>query len=139
MPVLGLALLAQSAAPPGNEQIRHSIILPQGQSTTDKQGAAGKGEHLDFESFRWGPRQPASADGSAPAQGSVIVKLEKPWTSCQVGAAFPSLVLIGGGKHHLLEEVTVSSCGGDAAKPEEGITFAYGKVTVSDWDSKKKE
>lgn len=140
MPMLaiGLALLAQTAAPPGNDQVYHSLILEEGKATAEKHAADAKGEHLEIESFRWGPRQTTSTDGSTP-QGSVIVKVEHPWTSCQVGAAFPSLVLIGGGKHHLVEDVTVANCGGGAGTPEEGITFVYGKLTVSGWDPKKKE
>ena len=136
---LALALLAQTeSAPPGNEQVRYSIKLP---NLEGVKPGDDKGQQLKIASFRWGA---AGAGGdskiSAPLpQGNAVVKTEWPWTACQVGASYPSLSLIGGGKHNLLEQVTVSNCGGAWGTPSEGIVFDYAKVTVSGWDPKKKE
>jgi hypothetical protein len=131
---LALAMLAQATpAPSGNEQIRYSITLPNLEGVP----ADDKGQHLKIASFRWGPRQSTSADGASmdapPPQGSVIVKVEYPWTGCQVGASYPSLSLSGGGKRYVVEGVTVSKCGVESA------IFDYEKVTVSTWDPTKKE
>ena len=90
---LALALLAQAEpAGPGNEQIRHSLKLPNLEGVP---AADDKGQQLKIASFRWGSADVA-ATGSPPPQGSVIVKTEWPWTACQVGASYPSLSLFGG-------------------------------------------
>ena len=139
-----LALLAQATpAPPGNDQIYYSITLP---NLEGVQAADDKGQQLKIASFRWGPRQStstdgtgAAGDGSPPPQGSVIVKTEWPWTACQVGASYPSLSLFGGAEGYLVEGVTVSKCGSGAGAPVESVTFDYQKVTVGTWDPKKRE
>lgn len=147
MLILGtaLALLAQTpAAPPGNEQIRYTITLP---NLEGAQAADDKGQHLKIASFRWGPRQSTSTDGTRtegtsdapPAQGSVIVKTEYPWTACQVGDTYPSLSLSGGGKRYLVEGVAVSQCGSGVGASAESVIFDYEKVTVSTSDSAKKK
>jgi len=141
---LALALLAQAEpAPPGNEQIRHSLKLPNLEGVP---AADDKGQQLKIASFRWGPRQSTSADGtgaardrSPPPQGSVIVKTEWPWTACQVGASYPSLSLFGGAEGYLVEGVTVSKCGSGAGAPVESVTFDYEKVTVGTWDPQKRQ
>lgn len=139
---LALALFAQAtAAPQGNEQIRASVTLPNLEGVP----ADDKGQQLKIASFRWGPRQSTSTDGtraagddSPPPQGSVIVKTEWPWTACQVGASYPSLSLFGGREGYLVENVTVSKCGSGAGAPVEIVTFDYEKVTVGAWDPQKK-
>ncbi|MCL6699589.1 hypothetical protein LZ496_12445 [Sphingomonas sp. NSE70-1] len=126
---LALALFAQAApAPPGNEQIRGSVTLPNLEGVP----ADDKGQHLKIASFTWG--NGATAD-APPAEGSVVVKVEYPWTACKVGANYPSLALSGGGKRYVVEDVTVSKCG----KKAESATFDYKKVTVSAWEPTKKE
>jgi hypothetical protein len=134
---LALALLAQAEpAGPGNEQIRHSLKLPNLEGVP----ADDKGQHLKIASFRWGA---TGADGASmdapPPQGSVFVKTEWPWTACQVGATYPSLSLSGGGQGYLVENLTVSKCGSGAGAPVESVTFDYQKVTVGTWDPKKRE
>jgi hypothetical protein len=140
---LALALLAQAEpAAPGNEQIRHSLKLPNLEGVP---AADDKGQQLKIASFRWGPRQStsadgtgAAADGSPPPQGSVIVKTEWPWTACQVGASYPSLSLFGGKEGYLVENLTVSKCGNVAGAPVESVTFDYQKLTVGTWDPQKR-
>ena len=126
---LALALLAQAEpAPPGNEQIRHSLKLPNLEGVP---AADDKGQQLKIDSFRWGSE---GVGGSPPAQGSVIIKTEWPWTACQVGATYPSLSLFGGKEGYLVENLTVSKCGNVAGAPVENVTFDYQKVTVGTWD-----
>jgi hypothetical protein len=128
---LALALLAQTEpAPPGNEQIRYSIALPNLEGVADD-----KGQQLKIASFRWGSE---GVGGSPPAPGSVIIKTEWPWTACQVGTSYPSLSLFGGAEGYLVEDVTVSKCGSGAGAPVESVTFDYKKVTVGTWDPQKK-
>ena len=139
-----LALLAQATpAPEANEQTGHSLKLP---TLEGVPAADDKGQRLKIASFRWGPRQTTSADGasaagdgSPPAQGSVIIKTEYPWTACQVGASYPSLSLYGGREGYLVENLTVSKCGSGAGSPGESVTFDYEKVTVGGWDPKTKQ
>lgn len=129
---LALALVAQATpAPEGNEQIRHSLKLPNLEGVP----ADDKGQQLKIASFRWGSE---GVGGSPPAPGSVIVKTEWPWTACQVGASYPSLSLFGGAEGYLVEDVTVSKCGSGAGAPVESVTFDYKKVTVGAWDPEKK-
>jgi hypothetical protein len=131
---LALALLAQATpAPEGNEQIRHSLKLPnlEGVPASDD-----KGQQLKIDSFRWGSE---GVGGSPPAPGSVIIKTEWPWTACQVGATYPSLSLSGGGGGYLVEDLTVSKCGDVAGAPVENVTFDYQKVTVGTWDAQKRQ
>jgi hypothetical protein len=129
-----LALLAQATpAPEGNEQIRHSLKLPNLEGVPPED----KGQRLKIASFRWGAE---GVGGSPPAPGSVIVKTEWPWTACQVGASYPSLSLYGGGKEgYQVENLTVSKCGSGAGAPVESVTFDYEKVTVGAWDPKTKQ
>ena|SRR5512139_4103668 len=129
---LALALLAQAEpAPPGNEQIRHSLKLPNLEGVPPED----KGQRLKIASFRWGAE---GVGGSPPASGSVIIKTEWPWTACQVGASYPSLSLYGGSEGYLVENLTVSKCGSVAGAPVESVTFDYQKVTVGTWDPQKK-
>jgi len=75
-------------------------------------------------------------------RGSVNVKVKFPWAACRVGAHYPSLELGGGAERYVLQDVTVSGCGGSGGTsegPEESITFVYGKLGVRGWDPKKKE
>ena len=131
---LALALLAQAqSAPPGNEQIRHSLKLPNLEGVP---AADDKGQQLKIGSFRWGGE---GVGGSPPAQGSVIIKTEWPWTACQVGTTYPSLSLSGGGQGYLVENLTVSKCGDVAGAPVESVTFNYEKVTVGTWDPQKRQ
>ena len=131
---LALALLAQAQpAPPGNEQIRHSLKLPNLEGVP---AADDKGQQLKIGSFRWGGE---GVGGSPPAQGSVIIKTEWPWTACKVGTTYPSLSLSGGGQGYLVENLTVSKCGDVAGAPVESVTFNYEKVTVGTWDPKKRQ
>ena len=135
MLIMGLAaaMLAQAQpAPPGNEQIRHSLKLPNLEGVKDD-----KGQHLKIASFGWGS-EGASMD-APPSPGSVIVKVEYPWTACQVGATYPSLSLSGGDKRYLVEGVKVSKCGSVAGAPVDSATFDYQKVTVSTSEATKKE
>ncbi len=126
---LALALVAQAtAAPEGNDQIRHSLKLPNLEGVP---AADDKGQQLKIDSFRWGSE---GVGGSPPAQGSVIIKTEWPWTACQVGATYPSLSLYGGGAGYLVEDLTVSTCGSVAGAPVDSATFDYKKVTVGTWD-----
>ena len=123
---LALALFAQDApAPPVKDPVYYSLSLPNLEGTKDD-----KGQHLKIASFNWGGG--ASTD-APPAPGSVIVKVEYPWTACKVGANYPSLSLSGGGKRYQVEDVTVSKCSSDSA------VFDYKKVTVSTSESAKKE
>ena len=131
---LALALLAQAQpAPPGNEQIRHSLKLPNLEGVP---AADDKGQQLKIGSFRWGGE---GVGGSPPAQGSVIIKTEWPWTACKVGTTYPSLSLSGGGQGYLVEGLTVSKCGDVAGAPIESVTFDYQKVTVGTWDPQKRQ
>ena len=131
---LALALLAQAEpAPPGNEQIRHSLKLPNLEGVP---AADDKGQQLKIDSFRWGSE---GVGGSPPAQGSVNIKTEWPWTACKVGTTYPSLSLSGGGQGYLVENLTVSKCGDVAGAPVENVTFDYQKVTVGTWDPKKRQ
>ena len=130
---LALALLAQTEpAPPGNEQIRHSLKLPNLEGVP---AADDKGQQLKIASFRWGNGANA---GAPPPQGSVIVKTEWPWTACQVGASYPSLSLFGGKEGYLVENLTVSKCGNVAGAPVESVTFDYQNLTVGTWDPQKR-
>jgi hypothetical protein len=129
---LALALLAQATpAPEGNEQVRHSLKLPNLEGVQ----ADDKGQRLKIASFRWGSE---GVGGSPPAPGSVIIKTEWPWTACQVGTSYPSLSLFGGREGYLVENLTVSQCGSVAGAPVESVTFDYQKVTVGAWDPEKK-
>lgn len=115
---LAVALLAQAEpAPPGNEQIRYSLSLPNLEGTKDD-----KGQHLKIASFTWGG---GASAGAPPSPGSVNIKTEYPWTACKVGATYPSLSLSGGGTRYQVEDVTVSKCSRDSA------VFDYKKATVS--------
>jgi hypothetical protein len=135
---LALALLAQAQpAPPGNEQIRHSLKLPNLEGVP---AADDKGQQLKIDSFRWGATGADGAGaGSPPPQGSVIIKTEWPWTACKVGTTYPSLSLSGGGQGYLVENLTVSKCGDVAGAPVESVTFNYEKVTVGTWDPQKRQ
>lgn len=135
---LALALLAQAApAPPGNEQIRGSVKLPNLEGVP---AADDKGQQLKIESFRWASTGAggASTTGAPPAPGSVIIKTEWPWTACQVGASYPSLSLFGGGAGYLVENLKVSKCGSVAGAPVDSAVFDYEKVTVGTWDPEKR-
>ena len=130
---LALALLAQAEpAPPGNEQIRHSLKLPNLEGVPPED----KGQQLKIDSFRWGAE---GVGGSPPAQGSVIIKTEWPWTACKVGTTYPSLSLSGGDQGYLVEGLTVSKCGDVAGAPVESVIFNYEKVTVGTWDPQKRQ
>lgn len=134
---LALALLAQAEpAPPGNEQTRYSIKLPNLEGVP----ADDKGQHLKIASFRWGSTgaEGTSTAAAPPPQGSVIIKTEWPWTACQVGASYPSLSLYGGSAGYLVENLKVSKCGNGAAGPVDSAVFDYEKVTVGTWDPAKK-
>ena len=128
---LALSLAAQAtAAPEGNTQIHGSVKLPNLEGVPPED----KGQRLKIASFRWGSADGAGT-GSPPAQGSVIIKTEWPWTACQVGTTYPSLSLYGGGKEgYQVENLTVSKCGNVAGAPVENVTFDYQKVTVGTWD-----
>lgn len=129
---LALAMLAQATpAPEGNEQIRHSLKLPNLEGVP----ADDKGQRLKIASFTWGAE---GVGGSPPPQGSVIIKTEWPWTACQVGASYPSLSLYGGGAGYLVEKLKVSKCGSVAGAPVDSAVFDYEKVTVGTWDPEKK-
>ena len=86
--------------------------------------ATGKRQHMPLR---------ARTYYNAPLpSGSVLVRTKSPWPGCRVGARYPAVELSSGGKRHMLQDVTVSSCGGGggAAGPEESITFVYGKLGV---------
>lgn len=124
---LSLALLAQAtAAPPNNDQIYYSITL-QG----DKKADAPKSQSMKIGSFAWGAGEPMD---SPPPTGSVIVKVELPWTECEVGANYPSLSLSGGGNRYQVQDVTISKCEGS---PAESVTFDYKSITVRAADAPK--
>ena len=120
---LALALVAQDApAPPVKDPVYYSITLPNLEGTK----AESKSESMKIGSFRWGSE---GTDGSPAPQGTIIVKVEYPWSSCQVGANYPSLSLAGGGKRYLVQDVTISNCDGT---PAQSVTFDYKNVTVSE-------
>ena len=122
-----LALLAQATpAPQGNEQIRYSITLPNLEGTKGQ-----KSESMKVGSFSWGSE---GTGGSPPPQGSVIVKVETPWSSCEVGANYPSLSLAGGGKRYEVKDVTISNCDG---APAQAVTFDYKNVAVTEAKAKE--
>ena len=126
---LSLALFAQAtSAPPGNDQIYYSITLQD-----QKKGEAAKSQSMKIGSFAWGAGEPMD---SPPPTGSVIVKVELPWTECEVGANYPSLSLAGGGKRYAVQDVTISKCEGS---PAESVTFDYKSVAVKAADAPKKE
>ena len=92
---LALALVAQDApAPPVKDPVYYSITLPNLEGTK----AESKSESMKIGSFRWGSE---GTDGSPAPQGTIIVKVEYPWSSCQVGANYPSLALAGGAVVHV--------------------------------------
>ena len=131
---LALAMLAQATpAPEGNEQIRHSLKLPNLEGVP---AADDKGQQLKIDSFRWGSE---GVGGSPPAQGSVNIKTEWPWTACKVGTTYPSLSLSGGDQGYLVEGLTVSKCGDVAGAPVESVIFDYQKVTIGTWDPQKRQ
>lgn len=68
-------------------------------------------------------------DSSSPPQRGTLTVLAS-GGSCRVGARYPSLQLSGGGKTHVLQGVTVTSCGGASAAAGDGllteeISFSY--------------
>ena len=93
-------------------------------SHTDTAQATGKRQHLPLRARTY-------YDAPLP-QGSVRVKVKMPWLACRVGASYPRLELAGGGKRHVLEGVTVASCGrssGDADdRPTEEVAFYYNSI-----------
>ncbi len=64
------------------------------------------------------------------AAGSVTVRGKFP--SCTVGARYPSLELGAGATRYTLQDVVITSCGGDAAAgdalPMEEVSFNYAKI-----------
>ena len=105
-----------------------SITLPNLEGAKTEEA---KSESMKIGSFSWAN---LGAGDSPPPQGSVIVKVEYPWSSCEVGANYPSLSLAGAGKPYVVQDVTISNCEG---KPAQSVTFDYKNVTVS--EAQKKE
>jgi type VI protein secretion system component Hcp len=62
-------------------------------------------------------------------KGSVWVRVATPWTACRVGARYPSLELGDGTKRHVLQDVTVASCGGSSAQEE--VAFYYNRIAFN--------
>ena len=78
-----------------------------------------------------GKRQHKPLMLSAPlAAGSVTVRGKFP--SCTVGTRYPSLELGAGAARYTLQDVVITSCGGDAsagdALPMEEVSFNYAKI-----------
>ena len=68
-------------------------------------------------------------DSSAPPPRGSLTVLAGGGT-CRVGARYPSLQLSGGGRTHVLQGVTVTSCGGASAAAGDGVlteevSFSY--------------
>lgn len=83
--------------------------------------ATGRGQHKPITITKeWGAATPQLMKPGRPAaRGSVWIRTSQPWTSCRVGARFPSAEIDG----YRLRNLTVSSCPGTSAA--EGVTLAY--------------
>jgi len=115
---------SERQAQTGHSMLGASEMVTVGGGRTES-GAEGK-----YRTLRPRPVEaPLAQDGSL-----VIAATGMP---CRIGARYPSLTLVGGGKSYLMEDVQVADCA--ASGPSEQITFVYGKVKVRGWDPKKKE
>jgi len=82
-----------------------------------------------------GKRQHKPVTFSKPLdKGSVWVRVATPWNACRIGAHYPSIELGSGTERHLLQDVTVASCGGTAAgddRPTEEVAFYYNRIAFN--------